>query len=53
MTNAGSKIKLIKTARKIGTTYCLWCKDYPNNFKQQEIKMLKCLEKIKLCSLLV
>ena len=29
----------MKTGKKIGTTYCLGCKDYTNNFKQQEIKM--------------
>ena len=38
MKNARSKIKLIKTGKIIGTT-CLWCKDYTNNFKPQEIKM--------------
>ena len=25
--------------KKIGTTYCLECKDYTNNFKPQEMKM--------------
>ena len=39
MKNARSKIKPIKTGKKIGTTYCLGCKDYTNNFKPQEIKM--------------
>ena len=39
MKNAQSKIKPIKTGKKIGTTYCLGCKDYTNNFKPQEIKM--------------
>ena len=29
----------IKTGKKIGTTYCLGCKDCTNNFKSQEIKM--------------
>ena len=29
----------IKTDKKIGTSYCLGCKDYTNNFKPQEIKM--------------
>ena len=38
MKNARSKIKPIKTGKKIGTTYCLGCKDYTNNFKSQEIK---------------
>ena len=39
MKNGRSKIKPIKTGKKIGTTYCLGCKDYTNNFKPQEIKM--------------
>ena len=39
MKNAWSKIKPIKTGKKIGTTYCLGCKDYTDNFKPQEIKM--------------
>ena len=36
--NAWSKIKLIKTGKKIGTTYCFGGKFYTNNFKPQEIK---------------
>ena len=39
MKNARSKIKPIKTGKKIGTTYCLGCKDYTDNFKPQELKM--------------
>ena len=39
MKNARSNIKLIKTGKKIGTAYCLGCKDYTDNFKPQEIKM--------------
>ena len=39
MKNARSKIKLIKTGKKIETTYCLGCKDYTENFKPPEIKM--------------
>ena len=39
MKNAQSKIKLIKTRKKIGKMYYLGCKDYTNNFKPQEIKM--------------
>ena len=27
------------TEKKIGTTYCLGCKDYTHNFKPQEVKM--------------
>ena len=34
-----SKIKLIKTGKEIGTTYCLGCKDYTHNFKPQEVKI--------------
>ena len=40
MKNMRSKIKGIKTGKKIGTTYCLGCKDYTDNFKSQEIKMI-------------
>ena len=36
---ARSKLKPIKTGKKIGITYCLGCKDYTKNFKPQEIKM--------------
>ena len=39
MKNAWSKIKLIKTGKKIGIMYCLGCKDYTDNFKPQEVKM--------------
>ena len=35
MKNSQSKIK----PKKIGTTYCLGCQDYTDNFKSQEIKM--------------
>ena len=31
--------RLIKTGKKIGTTYCLGCKDCTDNFKPQEVKM--------------
>ena len=34
-----SKIKLKKTGKELGTTYCLGCKDYTHNFKLQEVKM--------------
>ena len=34
-----SIIKLIETGKKVGTTYCLGCKDYTHNFKPQEVKM--------------
>ena len=39
MKNVRSKIKPIKTGKKIGTTYCLGCIDYTDNFKPQKIKM--------------
>ena len=35
MKNTQSEIKLIKTGKEIGTTYCLGCKDYTHNFKTQ------------------
>ena len=39
MENTQSKIKSIKTGKEIGTTYCLGCKDYTDDFKSQEVKM--------------
>ena len=33
------KNKTDKKWEKIGTTYCLGCKDYTNNLKPQEIRM--------------
>ena len=36
MKNLRSKIKPIKTGKKPGTTYCLECNDYTDNFKPQE-----------------
>ena len=41
MKNTRSKIKPIKTGKKLGTTYCSGCKDNTNNFKPQEVKMTK------------
>ena len=38
MKNTESKIKPIKTGKKVGITYCLGCKDYTDNFKSQEKK---------------
>ena len=51
MKNTQSKIKPIKTGRKIGTTYCLECKDYTHNFKPQETKMTNKVlrEKLNCC----
>ena len=54
MKNARSKLKPIKTGKKVGTTYYLGWKDYTDNFKPQEIKMTnKVLKEKKLCCLLV
>ena len=39
MKNTQSKIKLIKTEKELGTTYCLGCKDCTHNFRPREIKM--------------
>ena len=39
MKNTQSKIKPIKTVKKLGTTYCFGCKDYTDNFNAQEVKM--------------
>ena len=34
-----TKNKTDKNWEKIGTTYCLGCKDYTHNFKPEEVKM--------------
>ena len=34
------KDKMDKNWEKTGTTYCLGCKDYADNFKPQKIKMI-------------
>ena len=39
MKNTQSRIKAIKTGNKIGTMYCLGCRDYTHNFKPQEVKI--------------
>ena len=36
--NTQSKIKPIKIEKQPGTTYCLVCKDYTQNFRPQEVK---------------
>ena len=33
------EIKPKNLEKKIGTAYCLRCKDYTNDFKSQEVKM--------------
>ena len=39
MKNTKSKIKPIKTGKKLGTTYCLECKGFTHNFSSQKVKM--------------
>ena len=39
MKNTQSKIKPIKLGKRHGTMYCLGCKDYTHNFRQQEVNM--------------
>ena len=39
MKNTQSKIKPIKTGKKLGTTHCLGCKDFTRNFRPQEVRM--------------
>ena len=39
MENTQLKIKLIKTGKETGTTYCLGCKNFTNNCKPQEVKL--------------
>ena len=39
MKNTQSEIKPVKIRKKPGTTYCLVCKDFTNNFRPQEVKM--------------
>ena len=39
MKNTQSKLKPIKLGKRLGTTYCLGCKDYTHNFKLLEVKM--------------
>ena len=40
MKNTQLKIRPIKTGKKLGTTYCLGCKDYTHNFRPQEVKTI-------------
>ena len=39
MKNTQSKLKPLKFGEKLGTTYCLGCKDFIHNFKPQKVKM--------------
>ena len=46
MKNTQSKIKPVKIEKQRGTTYCLGCKDYTQNFKPEKVKMtIKILRK--------
>ena len=50
MKNTQSKIKSIKIEEKPGTTYCLECKDYTQNFRPEKVKMInKILRKKSHC----
>ena len=37
--NTQSKIKPTKIRKRLGTTYCLGCKDFTHNLRPQEVKM--------------
>ena len=37
--NIQSEIKPIKIRKKLGTTYCFWCKEFTHNFRPKEVKM--------------
>ena len=39
MKNTKSEIKPIKIGKQSGTTYCLGCKDYTQNFRPEKVKM--------------
>ena len=41
MRNTQSIIKLIKIGKQPGTTYCLRCKDYMQNFRPEKVKTTK------------
>ena len=50
MKNTQSKIKPVKIEKQRGTTYCLGCKDYTQNFKPEKVKMtIKILRKKSHC----
>ena len=40
MKNTQLKIKPIKIGKQSGTMYCFECKDYTENFRPQEVKMI-------------
>ena len=39
MKRTQSKIKSIKIRKRPGTTYCIWCKGYTQNFRPEKVKM--------------
>ena len=39
MKNTKSEIKSIKTGKRLGTIYCLRCKDYTHNFRPEKEKI--------------
>ena len=39
MKKTQSKIKPIKTEKRLGTTYCFGCKGFAHNFRLQKVKM--------------
>ena len=47
MKNTQSKIKPVKIEKQRGTTYCLGCKDYTQNFKPEKVKMTIKILRIK------
>ena len=47
MKSTPSKIKLIKTGKEHGATYCLGCKDYTHNFKPKEVKITNKMLRVK------
>ena len=50
MKNTQSKIKPVKIEKQRGTTCCLGCKDYTQNFKPEKVKMtIKILRKKSHC----
>ena len=54
MKNTQLKIKPVKTGKKPGTTYCFGCKDFTDNFRTQEVKMInKVLREKSSCVLFI
>ena len=53
MKNTQSEIKPIKIEKRLGTTYCLRCKDFTHNLRPREVKMTKEYSKKNLTVLFV